>query len=410
MQRPLSRAAEASSDEEVNVLGSLEATLSCLWIFTPLSATFSLIFITVGISTNQWLHTSEKMPNPAYNGTGEKDYLPKLTVSGLWTFCFTNPGETLYQCSMIEYFSEEVYSPDPNDSSLAIPYTVTKSILFILLGSVFVLVGYVFCLLGQFLCNRSRFSLIAGVIFIQTGLAMLCGLIMYIAVFKTEVGSKLRPQSQLQPASFDYRYGYSFIIYVTGVVCTKITGVMAVLLFINRSQYEWKKKRLIEEPIIDNYNERRIIRHMLHPCKLHPEAYVNSNSAIVYSPYIQRELPYSNTIPCSLHPRRSQSNSLKDVSYFPDMFAPSTISYNFPRHLSTDHINNLSGFPRDATTITVSTTADIDYATDEYSPTMHEHEFARFDLERSMNIRAPSVSSLKSQNYQTDTLRRTTPV
>lgn len=79
-----------NSNEEFNPLGTLEATLSCLWISTPISATVALVLITVGITTNQWLHTSEKMGNPAYNGTGDKEYLTKLTVSGLWIFCFTN--------------------------------------------------------------------------------------------------------------------------------------------------------------------------------------------------------------------------------------------------------------------------------------------------------------------------------
>lgn len=91
MQRPISRNAGSPSPEnEENPLAGLEAFLSCLWIWTPLSATFSLTLIAVGMVTNQWLHTTEKMPNPAYNGTGEKDYLSKLTVSGLWVFCFTN--------------------------------------------------------------------------------------------------------------------------------------------------------------------------------------------------------------------------------------------------------------------------------------------------------------------------------
>lgn len=40
------------------------------------------------------------------------------------------------------------------------------------------------------------------------GLLMLIGLVMYISVFKAEVGSKLRPRSQLQPPIFTFRYGY----------------------------------------------------------------------------------------------------------------------------------------------------------------------------------------------------------
>lgn len=68
----------------------LDATVTCLWILTPLTATVSAVIVLVAVTTNQWLHTEEKMSNPAYNGTGDKDYLSKLTVSGLWKICYTN--------------------------------------------------------------------------------------------------------------------------------------------------------------------------------------------------------------------------------------------------------------------------------------------------------------------------------
>lgn len=68
----------------------LDATVTCLWILTPLTATVSAVIVLVAITTNQWLHTEEKMSNPSYNGTGDKDYLSKLTVSGLWKLCYTN--------------------------------------------------------------------------------------------------------------------------------------------------------------------------------------------------------------------------------------------------------------------------------------------------------------------------------
>lgn len=71
-------------------MGTLEAILSVLWVLTPLTATVSVFAVLVAIVTNQWLHTEEKMNNPSYNGTGEKDYLSKMTVSGLWMLCFTN--------------------------------------------------------------------------------------------------------------------------------------------------------------------------------------------------------------------------------------------------------------------------------------------------------------------------------
>ncbi|KAL1130750.1 hypothetical protein AAG570_011991 [Ranatra chinensis] len=65
-------------------------TVTCLWVLTPITASISLAIVCIAISTNQWLLTEEKMPNPNYNGTGDNEYLPKSTVSGLWTLCFTN--------------------------------------------------------------------------------------------------------------------------------------------------------------------------------------------------------------------------------------------------------------------------------------------------------------------------------
>lgn len=91
MQRALPRNPTTSSaGENPNQLGPGEATLSVLWVLTPLAATISVVVVIVALLTNQWLHTEEKMNNPSYNGTGEKDYLPKMTMSGLWMLCFTN--------------------------------------------------------------------------------------------------------------------------------------------------------------------------------------------------------------------------------------------------------------------------------------------------------------------------------
>lgn len=88
MQRSLSRntGTQSASDDS----NPMETTLSCLWILTPLMATISLLVVLIAMLTNQWLHTEEKMANASYNGTGEREYLSKFTVSGLWMFCYTN--------------------------------------------------------------------------------------------------------------------------------------------------------------------------------------------------------------------------------------------------------------------------------------------------------------------------------
>ncbi|XP_074040941.1 stargazin-like protein [Leptinotarsa decemlineata] len=404
--------------DDGNSLKILEATLSFLWLATPFSATVSLILVAVAIATNQWLHTSEKMPNPTYNGTGEMDFLSKLTVSGLWIFCFTNPGEREYHCNKIEYFSEEIYSPDPNDSSPAIPYAVKKSIIFIIMGSIFILIGYMSCLIGQCMDNRARYTLFSGVIFIQTGLVMLCGLVMYIAVFKSEVAGKLRPKSQLQPAAFEYIYGYSFIIYLIGLVFTKLSGISCVFLYIYRTQYKSRRKQLdyMKKSSMSlpegSFSDTRG-SSMLFPCERHPESSVNFNSALLYTKnnflneknYFARRKRY--IVPCSIHRHISQSKSLRDISIFYNLPPPPHIT----SYLSVDDLNNLKVLSREITKNTLSTTADTvsDELFDENYSIRYEDEFVPFEFDPpSFTDMNPRTSERRT--FGMESLRKTTPV
>lgn len=65
---------------------------------------------------------------------------------------------------------------------------------------------------------------------------MLIGLIMFISIFKAEIGSKLRPQSSIQPPLFVFNYGQSFFLYVLGFIFTEFVGVLNVFLYITLEQ------------------------------------------------------------------------------------------------------------------------------------------------------------------------------
>lgn len=65
---------------------------------------------------------------------------------------------------------------------------------------------------------------------------MLIGLIMYISIFKAEIGSKLRPRSPLQAPMFTFEYGQSFCLFVAGFILTEAVGVLNVFLFIGLQQ------------------------------------------------------------------------------------------------------------------------------------------------------------------------------
>lgn len=266
---------------------------------------------------------------------------------------------------------------------------------------------------------------------------MLLGLIVYISVFKAEVGSKLRPRSQLEPPSFIYHYGFSFLLYVSGFISTQLAGISAVFLFIYRMQREWSQKHYEDirqgklptpQPSI-NYSP---LNHMFYPCQRHPQAYINSNSSIhvpigFTTPVHQRRYFFSKEpiqgSPCSLHHNRSQSNSIKDINNsFYDFPPPPTISYQF-EEMKTFNKDPTRQFPRDVTTNTVSTTADIncdDFLNEQYedySPSIqHEHEFVTFDLDQALPLHLQNSLPISSRtengrkDLNSDSLRRTTPV
>lgn len=244
---------------------------------------------------------------------------------------------------------------------------------------------------------------------------MLCGLIMYIAIFKSEVGSKLRPRSQLQPPAFEYRYGFSFILYVIGTIFTQLTGLFCIFLYIYRTQYKWKRKQyenLIRgECVMSLNNFNYIDSAVIYPCRRHPHAYINSNSAILFAN--QKRFCFPKETPSA---PQFHSNSMKDISGFYNMSPPPAISYHFSEILNRNSPKNFH-IPRDATTNTVSTTAELacdEYLSepfDDYSSSI-QHEFVTFDLDEPLPLRATSIGSLSSKKFYdgTDSLRRTTPV
>ena len=64
-----------------------------------------------------------------------------------------------------------------------------------------------------------------------TGLLMLFGLIMFISIFKAEIGSKLLPRYQFHAPLFTFKYGQSFVLYVVGFILTEFSGILNVFLF-----------------------------------------------------------------------------------------------------------------------------------------------------------------------------------
>ncbi|KAG7302851.1 hypothetical protein JYU34_012832 [Plutella xylostella] len=221
------------------LIANIDSSVACLWLLTPLSAGTAVVAVLVAVTTNHWLHTEENVLNPMYNGTGSSHLVVKRTVSGLWRICHTDPGSMLYRCVDIPYFPLTRYSPDLSDSTNAIPYVVTRSAVPLLLAVVTQALGSLCCALGHCVKGRRICTFIAGVLFIVSGLIMLTGIVMYISVFKSQVGHKLRYMTVFDMPLMSYSYGYSFGLYLSGFVAAELAGTSAIFLFLQWYQKDW---------------------------------------------------------------------------------------------------------------------------------------------------------------------------
>ncbi|KAL3174595.1 hypothetical protein MRX96_001050 [Rhipicephalus microplus] len=56
-------------------------SVRALRVLTPASALASLVANAIALCSNSWLHSTELMPNPSYNGSGDREQLAKNTES-----------------------------------------------------------------------------------------------------------------------------------------------------------------------------------------------------------------------------------------------------------------------------------------------------------------------------------------
>ncbi|XP_015180119.1 PREDICTED: voltage-dependent calcium channel gamma-5 subunit isoform X2 [Polistes dominula] len=367
-------AAAASAVVVENHSGSNANGGGGLGIASGLSAILSLVVVTVAISTGEWLLTEEKLPKTSSNASVEPD--SKVTYSGLWRVCVAISSRMEYECSSIDYFPNEEYSPDPSDSTMAIPYAVTKSAMFFLAATSLLVIAEICYFAAHITHPRHRLCVfVAGVVFIVSGLLMLVGMVMYISIFKAEVGSKLRPRSSFQGPPFTYRYGFSFLLYVSGFITTEVAGTYAIFLYISWHQRELGVYHLDNHHA--NHANHAPLAHGNFICERHQKRYFFGRDSVDYVDF--------------------------------DEFLPP------PPNL--DHYDYYRQFPRDLTALTVSTTADIlqqqqqqeeedapEPDTD-YSPSVR-HEFVTFDLEDP----APPPTPVRGSDWAFAALRRTTPV
>ncbi|XP_011308344.1 uncharacterized protein stg1 [Fopius arisanus] len=343
-----------------------------LAIASGISAILSLVIVSIAIGTGEWLLTEERLPKDfSANLTAEPD--SKVTYSGLWRVCIANTSVMQYKCKNIDYFPSEEYTPDPSDSTMAIPYAVTKSAIFFFAATVLLVIAEVCYFTAHVYRPRHRLCVfVAGVVFTVCGLLMLVGMIMYISVFKAEVGSKLRPKSSFQGPPFTYRYGFSFLLYVSGFITTEVAGTSAIFLYISWHQRDFNRRNAKQKNCDNVYHVANHVGHQ----NFHPH---HSHGSFL----------------CERHQKRYffSRDSVDQMDF--DEFLPPPPSL--------DYHDYPGQFPRDLTTQTISTTADVIH--DECSPGIPQ-EFVTFDIDAPF----PAGPPVRNNEWPLEAFRRTTPV
>ncbi|KAF4521850.1 hypothetical protein B566_EDAN003724 [Ephemera danica] len=287
-------------------------------------------------------------------------------------------------------------------------YAVTKSAAFYILATLLLVLGEFCCCFGHFARQRRVFTFISGIIFIISGLLVLIGLVMYISVFKAEIGSKLRPRSSLQPPLFTYRYGFSFVLVVSGFMSTEVAGTCAIFLYIYWHQLDWTHKSSTNlllavppPPHLATVQPCRRHYHYRGPVQpLRRYSYGSGTSPPPPPPPALTRCGHYATMPRS-HPPQvrlpgdDQCHQQESTAMGLRSHSQGTLA---DRHMRDSYYGGCQqGIPRDLTCNTVSTTADV-----ACSP----HEFVTF----------PDVGFQqqfgheRTREYSYETLRKTTPV
>ncbi|KAF7489011.1 Voltage-dependent calcium channel gamma-5 subunit [Sarcoptes scabiei] len=216
-------------------------SIRALKLVTPSIALITMTIQIISVTTNDWLNTVELMPNPNYekfNRDGQLEFWKKFTTSGLWNLCHNEPPDSRMHCFRIDYFSQEEYIPDQNDSTMAMPYSMKQAAIYIWISTILLALGQSIYFFSQICRGKQIYILISGIPFILSGLFILTGIVVYISTFKNEIGNKLRPLSQFQDALFDYRYGYSFLFLVASILLSELSGTLTIFLYVSQKHFQ----------------------------------------------------------------------------------------------------------------------------------------------------------------------------
>ena len=140
-----------------------------------------------------------------------------------------------------------------------------------------------FLTVGHCCKNKKVFIFIAGIMFIKSGLVMLFAVILYISSLKQGLDFNAVPSNGTW--SRTYRYGNSFLLYLSGFIGVEVSGVSAIFLFICYNQLDLITKRKHVKSLNGNLLLSSMPHNHFNTCN-----YLNSLQNVKVEPLVSRRL------------------------------------------------------------------------------------------------------------------------
>ncbi|XP_046376865.1 voltage-dependent calcium channel gamma-7 subunit-like [Haliotis rufescens] len=205
-----------------------------MYVLTCLSFAFGSlagITLSLAVATDAWLFTKDRISLRIMkpDNTTEDVHVPMELRSGLWRVCTINlaNGTSPDQCISIDYNQKGSGRGEGAQTSMSIvgAYRISTPcpVVALILG----FTAIIFHVTGTI--RRNSKTLVAGVLYIMSGLVLAVGIILFISAINDEVGH--RPTKSF---SFSYKYGWSFYIAGLSFIASELAAVVCVTIFLRR--------------------------------------------------------------------------------------------------------------------------------------------------------------------------------
>lgn len=183
----------------------------------------TLLFLSIAVATDFWIYVSE----PALIDAKTEVVLEyQVSRMGLWKKCSLIENQTTV-CHSIESVESNRHAILNKTIADLVAISVNSTCAFPVAALLLVLLSVVVGIVSSI--RQEKHVLLASILFVIAGLAMIVGLILFISAVNDEVAPL--PGAKLKNPTIRYWYSWSFLLASSSFLLAEGTGVTGIYLF-----------------------------------------------------------------------------------------------------------------------------------------------------------------------------------